>query len=616
MIESTKQRCGFAAVLDVSAWTFEDKMDSFLLAETFKYLYLVFQPNPKEMRGLQRVGVEPQLPTLGTIVFNTEAHPVPVTSKTQSVFAQCARHEDLFYLGHNNLQKLSETYSAHEEHMYVNVGSGNDKLSPSFFSSAIYNRTAPQDRGLLPNAPASIAMCPIINYMEMVAPFIDLIFYKKERCYDPIPAMTLGHKRHTNHRVNRGAIQQRQATAAPTSGGEFNLGSMNIKMQELAVEIPRDETLPWSVPHFFMFSIVTTGDQPPPTQRMHGGVVVLTDFPASIDSLYLPDNAVVAQAPSYVSHGGDAAANDVPGFLLTPAAYNPPELCSLSNARGASSGGGGVTDGADGAENAFHLFRDTIWYVLKGNGCDEEEYKSFIEARAAYNQQQQATTQVDSKLNSLRSLSGLRKQEKKTTTAASSRTLSTSFSSDIPSPAPEKFGIAISRGVCTFKEKTKMGERLGASFVVIVSPGSVLVSMADGGPLEGALFTPSIPTYMMTDRDLEFYSSGGGAGAKTTDSGDGRFPEWAIRRLAPLNLLCTLTAKAQLRAVGIRARPLVLPSTAPPPQNARDTLPSMTVLLYRDRLESAAELVAETMIAEAVAQKQKKQQMGSVPTPN
>mmetsp|Transcript_32965 Transcript_32965/g.53318 ORF Transcript_32965/g.53318 Transcript_32965/m.53318 type:complete len:202 (+) Transcript_32965:2-607(+) len=41
-----------------------DKMESFLLAETFKYLYLLFQDDPAI--------------TVDTYVFNTEAHPLPL----------------------------------------------------------------------------------------------------------------------------------------------------------------------------------------------------------------------------------------------------------------------------------------------------------------------------------------------------------------------------------------------------------------------------------------------------------------------------------------------------------------------------------------------------------
>lgn len=53
---------GFAALADVRTKAKEDRMHSFLLAETFKYAYLLFAP--AETLDLRRV------------VFNTEAHPI------------------------------------------------------------------------------------------------------------------------------------------------------------------------------------------------------------------------------------------------------------------------------------------------------------------------------------------------------------------------------------------------------------------------------------------------------------------------------------------------------------------------------------------------------------
>lgn len=62
----TKVKCGFAAISDVRLKNHEDKMDSFLLAETFKYLYLLFV-DPKELSF-----------DLDEYVFTTEAHLLPV----------------------------------------------------------------------------------------------------------------------------------------------------------------------------------------------------------------------------------------------------------------------------------------------------------------------------------------------------------------------------------------------------------------------------------------------------------------------------------------------------------------------------------------------------------
>uniref|UniRef100_A0A1A7XUB7 alpha-1,2-Mannosidase n=1 Tax=Iconisemion striatum TaxID=60296 RepID=A0A1A7XUB7_9TELE len=59
--------CGFAAVQDVRTGTHEDRMDSFFLAEMFKYLYLMFSEKS-------------QLPiNIDEYIFTTEAHLLPVS---------------------------------------------------------------------------------------------------------------------------------------------------------------------------------------------------------------------------------------------------------------------------------------------------------------------------------------------------------------------------------------------------------------------------------------------------------------------------------------------------------------------------------------------------------
>lgn len=62
--------CGFAAVQDVRTGTHEDRMDSFFLAEMFKYLYLLFSEKS-------------QLPIdVDDYIFTTEAHLLPVSLST------------------------------------------------------------------------------------------------------------------------------------------------------------------------------------------------------------------------------------------------------------------------------------------------------------------------------------------------------------------------------------------------------------------------------------------------------------------------------------------------------------------------------------------------------
>lgn len=59
--------CGYAAVKDVRTSQHEDQMDSFVLSETFKYLYLLFS-SPEDL-PLQ----------VDDFVFTTEAHLLPLS---------------------------------------------------------------------------------------------------------------------------------------------------------------------------------------------------------------------------------------------------------------------------------------------------------------------------------------------------------------------------------------------------------------------------------------------------------------------------------------------------------------------------------------------------------
>ncbi|KAK4877426.1 hypothetical protein RN001_009932 [Aquatica leii] len=64
--------CGYAAVNDVHTGKQEDRMDSFVLAETFKYLYLLFTDS------------EDLIINLDEFVFTTEGHLLPLTLATHT----------------------------------------------------------------------------------------------------------------------------------------------------------------------------------------------------------------------------------------------------------------------------------------------------------------------------------------------------------------------------------------------------------------------------------------------------------------------------------------------------------------------------------------------------
>ena len=61
----TRLEEGYASISDVFIPKYTDKMETFYLAETLKYLYLLFSDDFSVL-------------SLNDYVFNTEAHPLPV----------------------------------------------------------------------------------------------------------------------------------------------------------------------------------------------------------------------------------------------------------------------------------------------------------------------------------------------------------------------------------------------------------------------------------------------------------------------------------------------------------------------------------------------------------
>ena len=61
-----RKRCGYAGIKDVRKKNHEDRMDSFFLAEMFKYLYLLFADDSELL-------IDPS-----KFVFTTEAHLLPM----------------------------------------------------------------------------------------------------------------------------------------------------------------------------------------------------------------------------------------------------------------------------------------------------------------------------------------------------------------------------------------------------------------------------------------------------------------------------------------------------------------------------------------------------------
>lgn len=83
---SAKTECGYATVKHVKEHTIEDRMESFYLAETLKYLYLIFAPEDHFMYNDGSKGTvinsngKQCVIDAGGYVFNTEAHPLDIAA--------------------------------------------------------------------------------------------------------------------------------------------------------------------------------------------------------------------------------------------------------------------------------------------------------------------------------------------------------------------------------------------------------------------------------------------------------------------------------------------------------------------------------------------------------
>jgi mannosidase alpha-like ER degradation enhancer 2 len=92
---STRTECGFATIKSVYDHTIEDRMESFFLAETLKYLYLLFDEtnfvNNDGSKGviIDRNGTDCVVDS-GGYVFNTEAHLIDIAA------VYCCSHQKNF----------------------------------------------------------------------------------------------------------------------------------------------------------------------------------------------------------------------------------------------------------------------------------------------------------------------------------------------------------------------------------------------------------------------------------------------------------------------------------------------------------------------------------------
>ncbi|KAH9491475.1 ER degradation-enhancing alpha-mannosidase-like protein 2 [Bulinus truncatus] len=108
---SARTACGYATIKDVRDHQLEDRMESFFLAETTKYLYLLFDPD-NFIHNNGSHGDVINTPSgscvieAGGYVFNTEAHPIDLAA-VHCCSAEKKEEDRLLQDFHNNLDMIS-----------------------------------------------------------------------------------------------------------------------------------------------------------------------------------------------------------------------------------------------------------------------------------------------------------------------------------------------------------------------------------------------------------------------------------------------------------------------------------------------------------------------------
>lgn len=147
-IDSTRTKCGFATISDVSKGNkeYKDNMESFFLSETVKYLYLLFREAEKhyfeECRARKtficndiccEFHLEKERMDWGKYVMSTEGHFFPVLAKGK-----------LLSLGHDHPPAPEFTFSPFPDLASINSYIS-AQLTPIYYSHGLQNRSQPYE---------------------------------------------------------------------------------------------------------------------------------------------------------------------------------------------------------------------------------------------------------------------------------------------------------------------------------------------------------------------------------------------------------------------------------------------------------------------------------------
>jgi mannosidase alpha-like ER degradation enhancer 2 len=418
LLDRSKVKCGFAAIVDVFQMTLEDKMDSFMLSETLKYLYFIFTPSNDELmkagyldaslhviagKGHLRTTVRPPPFDLeGHFVVNTEAHPVPLSKEIRDFHRQCTQREPIF-LPQNSKRFMPEEGGA---------------FGPS---KEHFGRSSMELR----------RMCPKIDYMTQIAPFIARLHNHRKVCFEKDFSLR--------------PLKKHDKKGPGTPSKMHDPTSDSPKLRSFIVPMPNPHpTAAERVIGELLLELHQPITTTPIIPTIHAGMVVLT--PKVEPSVFFLEHSKVMLSPAF--HG--------PSLPTWPAEFSGnAEFCPH-----------GFTHSFDNV-----LSVAAPYTLIVARAQIQRSQERFVMLRAASPLCPKADGSFD----------------------MSHRTLRDQVSDTIPDSVwylnftlpdgtlrPEsRFGLIVARGGCTFKEKAHVAQLLGASFLVVANSDDSGFVMSD-----------------------------------------------------------------------------------------------------------------------------------------
>ncbi|KAM3967994.1 ER degradation-enhancing alpha-mannosidase-like protein 2 [Aphomia sociella] len=138
---SARTQCGYATIKDVRDHRKEDRMESFFLSETTKYLYLLFDPdnfihNPGVSGKVINTPNGECIVDVGGYIFNTEAHPIDPT------MLYCC-HEARDGINISEIHRIYQILEEEDNIQFLTMIEGNSKNSTNDIN--IKNETTPNE---------------------------------------------------------------------------------------------------------------------------------------------------------------------------------------------------------------------------------------------------------------------------------------------------------------------------------------------------------------------------------------------------------------------------------------------------------------------------------------